>query len=1045
MEMDRRMPLPQAPRGRPMWRTLEELRDNPAARAGLGEEFPADATEAPGDPARRTFMKLMAASMALAGAATLSGCGDFPPEQIVPYAHDEPRVAPGLPLFFATALTRCGRATGVLVESHMGRPTKIEGNPDHPASLGATDAITQADILTLYDPDRSQTVRRGEEVSTWELFTAELNPRLAGLRKRGGRGLRILTSATTSPTLADQLGSLLKKLPAASWHRHEPADDGAAAAGAALAAGRAFDAIYRFDEARVIVSLDADFLTNVPGGIRYIRDFASRRHLRGEAGDRAMNRLYVAEPSPTVTGANADHRLPAARGDIPDLAVALAAELGLAIEGSGGGGVPASAGLTAIQRRWISAAANDLRQQRGASIVLAGPAQPPWVHALALAINAYLENVGKSVVAIEPVEATFGEGPGTLAELSTAMAAGDVDALIIVNSNPAYDAPADLDFAARLAAVPFTVHMGLYNDETAALCTWHLPLAHELESWGDARAYDGTASIIQPLIAPLYEGRTAHDLIGLLADTPAQPPYDAVRTYWRSRAGAAGEQGFDPWWRDALRKGVVPGTASAAVPITLDPVVAAGAALQARRQSAAADAAGPNTLELTFDPHPFVYDGRYANNGWLQELSHPISKLTWDNALYLSPAAAERLRLSNEDLVRITHEPTGRTIEAPVWIQPGQAESSASLALGYGHTRFGRVADGQGVNAYAIRLSSTSWRLPAVRVVKTGRTYPLASTQGSRDMDAGGAGSEIVRTGILDEFLADPGLSERSAGKDIHLSFFPAFKFEGQQWGMAIDLTACIGCGACTAACYAENNIPVVGKDQVRRGRDMQWIRVDRYFQGPADNPAMYHQPVPCMHCENAPCELVCPTGATQHSADGLNEMIYNRCIGTRYCSNNCPYKVRRFNFLRYVDPSVEVAALGRNPDVSVRTRGVMEKCTYCVQRIREGMIEAEKESRPVRDGEVKTACQQVCPAEAIVFGDINDPGSKVAAAKRRPHNYALLGELNTRPRTTYLAAIRNPNPALLETASSSTAGPGSPHEAGISGVERPKGGADVH
>jgi molybdopterin-containing oxidoreductase family iron-sulfur binding subunit len=759
-------------------------------------------------------------------------------------------------------------------------------------------------------------------------------------------------------------------------------NDDAAHAGAQLAFGRPLTTHYRFDRARVIVSLDADFLGSGPAHVRYARDFANGRRVRKDRAE--MNRLYVVEPLPTPTGSIADHRLPLRRSAIELVARALSAAVG-------GGSAPT--GQDSLDK-WVAAAAADLAAHRGASLVVAGRGQPAAVHALAHAMNTALGNDGATVVHTEPAVPPVANGD-SLRQLVDDMNAGAVRLLVILGGNPAYTAPVDLKFAEALGKVPVRVHLGFYDDETSALCQWHVPELHYLEGWSDARAYDGTATIVQPLIAPLYGGWSAHELAALFTNRPARTAYDAVREFWQAQPQASG-QDFEAFWRSALHDGVVPGTALPDVSASADAAPAAG-----ERPPAGG-------LEIMFAADPTVYDGRFANIGWLQELSKPMLKTTWDNAVVIAPSTAQRLGLATQDVVEIAYR--NRTVRGAVLVLPGHAPDSATVHLGYGRTRAGRAAEGTGFNAYALRTSDAPWFGFAAELRKTGDTYLLAGTQGHASME----NRALVRPGTIGDYQHDPEFAHHlSHAPDRSMSLYPSYEYEGYAWGMSIDQTVCTGCASCVVACVAENNIPVIGKSEVIRGREMQWLRVDRYYEGDPDNPAIYNQPVPCMHCENAPCEVVCPVAATTHSPEGLNEMTYNRCVGTRYCSNNCPYKVRRFNFLLYSDFETPTVKLVKNPDVTVRSRGVMEKCTYCVQRINHARQDAKVEGRPIRDGEIRTACQQACPTDAIVFGNINDPASRVARLKAEPANYGLLADLNTRPRTTYLAAIRNPNPAL--------------------------------
>ncbi len=968
--------------GQEYWRSLEELAGTEDFQWFLDNEFPREASAFRSAVDRRQFLQLMGASLALAG---LNACTRQPTEKIVPYVRQPEEIVPGRPLFFATALPLGGVASGVLVESHMGRPTKVEGNPEHPASLGATDAFAQASVLTLYDPDRSQVITNVGEIRPWSAFVAAMRSALEGQREQSGAGLRVLTETITSPTLADQLRQLHTAFPAAQWHQYEPMHDDNAIAGARAAFGEDVDTRYRFDQADVILSLDADFLACGPGHMRYVRDFTAKRRVQGKHTE--MNRLYAVESTPTNTGAMADHRLPLRAGQIEDFARAVAASLGVPVQ--------APAGLE-VHAKWIAALARDLQKHRGASIVIVGSEQPPVVHTLTHAMNAALGNVGHTVAYAEPVAAKPTLQTQSLRDLVGDMQAGKVALLLIVGGNPVFNAPADVPFAAALSKVPLSVHLGLYNDETSQLCHWHIPEAHPLESWSDGRAYDGTITIMQPLIAPLYDGKTTHEMLAVFSDRPERSSHDIVREYWTGRHGAGA---FELFWRKTLHDGFIPDSASPAKQVTLRPV----ASLDSRGIS---DGRG---LEIIFRADPTIFDGRFANNGWLQELPKSLTRLTWDNAALIAPATAERLGLSNEDVVELAYG--GRTVRAPIWILPGHAPDAVTVHLGHGRTHAGKVGTGSGFNAYALRTADAPWFGSGLQLRKTGDRHPLASTQHHHSME----GRPLVRVATLEEYRTHPEFAhemEEQPAPDDTL-YPPEHPYEGNAWGMTIDLSSCVGCNACVVACQAENNIAVVGKTEVARGHEMHWLRVDRYYAGALDNPETYHQPVPCMHCENAPCEIVCPVGATVHSSEGLNDMVYNRCVGTKYCSNNCPYKVRRFNWFLYTDWTTESLKPLRNPDVTVRSRGVMEKCTYCVQRISHARIDAQKESRPIRDGEVVTACQQVCPAEAITFGNINDKNSRVAQLKAEPRNYALLSSLNTRPRTTYLARLRNPNPEI--------------------------------
>jgi len=975
----------------PYWRTLDELADDPAFQERLANEFPSQ-VEAITDPVeRRTFIKLMAASLGLAG---VTACTRQPPEKIVPYVRQPEEIVPGRPLFFATSMPLGGVATGLLVESHEGRPTKIEGNPLHPGSLGASDVFAQAAVLTLYDPDRAQTLTNLGEIRPWSAFLGAMRAAITAQAPLKGAGLRLLTESVSSPTLAAQIRDLLAKFPSAKWHQWDPASRDNARAGSKLAFGEYVETQYRLENADVILALDADFLGGGPGSLKYAREFAKRRD---PAHADRMNRLYAIETMPTSTGARADHRLP-----LKPSAIVAAAR---AIAGATAGATAAASGLDAAAQKFVAAVAKDLAAHRGRSLVVAGDAQPPEVHALAHAMNQALGNAGQTVVYTDPVEAEPTDQLGSLRDLVSDMNAGKVDVLVILGGNPVFTAPPDLAFADALGKVQLRVHLSLYDDETSALCHWQVPEAHFLEAWSDARAFDGTLSIVQPLIAPLYGGKSAHEVVAALGDRPEQSGYEIVRAFHKV------DPKDDSQWRRWLHDGVVPNTAYAPKAVRLQPMTPASGASQA------------SGTEIAFRHDPCVLDGRFANNGWLQELPKPITKLTWDNAVFVSPATLAKLKGADtpafqggehgqiiSDIVEVTVG--GRKIRGAVFPVVGHPDDCATLHLGYGRTRAGRVGNGAGFDANPLRASTAMWAAGGAQIATTGTQYPLACTQYHHLMEGRGQ----IRVATRDEYVKDPkSIVEGDETPPRTITLYPEYKYEGYKWGMAIDVNACVGCNACVVGCQAENNIPVVGKEQVLRGREMHWLRVDTYYRGAADNPETYFQPVPCMQCENAPCEVVCPVGATVHSHEGLNDMVYNRCVGTRYCSNNCPYKVRRFNFLLYQDWDTPSLKLLRNPDVSVRSRGVMEKCTYCVQRINKAKIDTEKQDRRVHDGEIQTACQQACPADAIVFGDLNDPSSRVARLQKEARNYALLGELNTRPRTTYLGALRNPNPELGE------------------------------
>jgi molybdopterin-containing oxidoreductase family iron-sulfur binding subunit len=985
------------PTTRRYWRSLDRLLDSPAFQEAATPELPDGADLPPDAVSRRTMLTIMGASFAFAG---LQGCRR-PVEHIVPYVAAPETVIPGVPKHYATTMPLSTDAYGVVVESHEGRPTKIEGNELHPSSRGAASAWGQASILGLYDPDRSAQVQRraaegGHALAAWTDFETFWQERAGALGD--GSGLAVLSAAYSSPTLARLRAAFAARFPAARWVVYEPAGDANVFAGVELATGGAHRPVYHLDRARVVLALDSDFLHTESESVRNARGFSQGR--RVESTDDAMSRLYAVESTYTLTGAAADHRLRMKSGAVAGFAAALARELGVA--------APASDAPAGFEGRLRTIAA-DLRAAGDAALVIAGRRQPPAVHALALAINQALGALGTTVTLHELDGAGYG-GPDALRALTAAVESEAVDTLVVLGGNPAYDAPGDVGFADALGKVAHAVHLSTHFDETSRLAEWHLPATHYLEAWGDARAADGTLSVVQPLIAPLLGGRSDVEVVNLLATGVHAPGHDLVRATWNDVFGTD-----EKAWRRVLHDGLLAESAAAVTTAVGD---VSGVALPEAGEG----------LEVTFHVDAKVHDGRYANVGWLQELPDPITKITWDNAALVSPATAERLGLAIADPRERPHHARkvaltagGRTLELPVFVLPGQADDSIAVHLGYGRTAAGRVGDGVGVDVNVLRSTSSPWIAAATAGLAAGR-HQLVQTQEHWTM----AGRHLIVEGTLDEYGKNPHFVAHALHQLPDSQLFPYHEYgEGHQWGMTIDLGACIGCNACVVACQSENNVPIVGKEQISRGREMHWLRIDRYFvshgdddgHGVAAEPEMAFQPIPCMHCENAPCEQVCPVAATVHDAEGLNAMVYNRCIGTRYCSNNCPYKVRRFNFFNYTKDTPEILKIAANPDVTVRSRGVMEKCTYCLQRISEAKIAAGREGRPVRDGEIRTACQQTCPTQAIVFGDVNDPESRVSRLKARELDYTLLGELNNRPRTSFLARLRNPNPEWEEQA----------------------------
>ncbi len=976
--------------GRSYWRSLEELAETPEFAAIVEREAPRF-RDVLGSLDRRRFLQLMAASMALGGlTGGLTACGPEPnPRQLLPYVEQPPGIVPGRSRYYATATTLDGYATGVLVASQMGRPIKIEGNPDHPASLGAASAQMQATILGLYDPRRAQSVIGHGQIDSWEGFVTALFDRRERLMAHHGEGLRLLTGTLTSPSLTAQMAALQKQFPAMQWHQWEPLHRDDERTATQQAFGRPLDSVYDLSSADVIFAVESDLISAVPGWLAYARQFAARRRPDQTGGK--MSRVYAIESTPTLIGAKADHRLALRPAEIAAAMRYLAATLGAG---------PQEWSQAQIKEAdWLKAAAQDLKQHHGRALIHAGREQPVEIHLLAHAINAALGGFGATIRLIEPVAATSEPQQQSLQKLVADMMAGRVDTLLMVEANPVYTAPADVDFAAALKKVPLSVDLALYADETALASTWHIPAAHEYEAWSDARAFDGTITIQQPQVRRLYGGHSAQELLAVLQGATMPVDYDLLRVFWQSTAQQQGHGDFEHFWHEAVRIGVVAN--SAAAPVTATPA----ADLAAHLPAATARKPEPKPeLDLLFRPDEATWDGRFADNPWLLEMPRTFTRLTWDNAALIAPATAKRLGLQTEDVVTIAAG--NGELRAPVFVLPGQAPDCITLPLGFGR-RAGGLGVGAGFDAYALRTAQSPWVLAAKSLSKTGDTLRLASVQGHDRV----AGRDLVREGTLADFRENPHFLEH---KESDPSLYPAYKYPENAWAMAIDLNSCIGCQACVVACQAENNVPVVGKDQVLAGREMHWLRIDRYYSGPPDAPQTAFEPVPCMMCEDAPCEVVCPVHATVHDHEGLNLMVYNRCVGTRFCSNNCPYKVRRFNFFAYADDE-DRPAESWNPEVTVRGRGVMEKCTYCIQRVRTTQIDALRENRPISDGEIVTACQQSCPTQAIVFGNRNDPKSAVSRRKASPLDYVLLGELNTRPRTSYSGLIRNRNPLIKD------------------------------
>jgi len=996
--------------GKTYWRSLDELADTPAFREAVQREFPSQAAEWLDAPSRRGFLKVMGASLALAG---LSGCTKQPDEHIYPYVKEPEDLVLGKPVYFATAMPFNTGAVPLLVKSDAYRPIKVDGNPEHPVNRGSSDPLSQGSLLDLYDPDRSQRVLYRGETRQFAAFLAAFRAMLADKKATGGTGLYILSDTVTSPTLAAQWKAAQQTYPNAKWFQWDPINRDSAYAASKTAFGDYYDAQYRLQDADLIVSLDADFLSGIafPGFLRLAADYASRRKLLDSSVP--MNRLYAVESTPTTTGFKADHRLAVKASEVGSFAAALAAAVG-----AGGTGTQPPQGPAG---KFLSVLVADLKANAGKCVVIPGEQQPPQVHLAAFAINQALGNVGKTVVYTEPVNPMPSIQGQDIVNLVNDMKAGKVDWLVILNANPVYTAPVDLHFEQALNNVKTSVHLGSHLNETGIVTEWHINGAHYLESWSDTRAYDGTASVIQPMIEPLYGGKNAHDIIQSMLSDPDTSAYDAVRKNWQ---GSLGTTDAEHAWRKILHDGMVDG--SAFQPKTVS--------AKAPDLSVNTPAQSDGTVEVIFRADPNVYDGRYANVGWLQEIPKPLTSLSWDNAALMSYRTLAKFGFAEQDVIAI--QSNDNTVMAPAFAIPGHPDDAVTVYLGYGRRNGGRVAGGIGFNAYAIRTSNALQFAPGATMKKTGQTYEFAVTKSHytdhRSVEAGGNGKAdhslegdeamtrgIIRYATLDEFKQNPNFAHEESwvpeDPEPDTTLFNNWRYDKNAWGMAIDQNSCVGCNACIVSCYAENNIAVVGKHNTQTGRIMQWIRIDTYYEGDLDAPRAHFQPMPCQQCENAPCEQVCPVGATVHSTEGLNVMVYNRCVGTRYCSNNCPYKVRRFNFLLFSDFETESLKLMRNPDVTVRSRGVMEKCSYCVQRIMAAKIVADKQNRDIRDGEVVTACQQACPTNAIVFGNINDRASKVRKLKSQPRNYGVLADVNTRPRTTYIAEVLNPNPELAE------------------------------
>ena len=1040
------------------WRSLSELAESEEFQKYLDKEFIDVQVGQEGSVSRRRFMQLMGASFTLAGTTGCwwEGNGFWKEEKILPHARRPQGWAPGTTREFSTSFPLNGIAQGLRVTSADGRPVKIEGNPEDSATRGNTTSYAQASVLGLYDPDRSKTPAKAAAGGMQSISLADVEKALAASTAdlAGGLGLAILTENDSSPSVARLKQSLMAKYPQARWVSYSPLHRDNEVKGSVGAFGQAARAHYDLTKADVLVTLDSDLLTKHPNSLQYAADWASNRN--PDSGK--MSRTYAVESRFTATGSTADHRYAVRPSQVKAYLVKLEDEVRRELNETRLSGEFTS-GAIIDDANWVSVIAKDLAANRGKSLVVAGREQSSDVHALVHRLNALLGNVGKTVSYTQEPET--GDSAAALKALTADMAKGSIATLIMLGGNPVYDSPADVDFKGALAKVGFSLHLSAYRDETSRASSWHVPASHYLETWGDARRWDGTITIVQPLIKPLYASWTKSELLSVLvngktgddrlrvaetitlASAPAPAPVAEESTEDAAVVAEATpvEDTRDPElkalklmnsddrrWRKVIHRGFIEGSA---YPLVDTEIQAFAVTNWPKDTMKASDTLQNGEFEVAFFEDGKVHDGRYANNGWLQETPDTLSKLTWDNAALVSPKTAKKLGLVEEDVISI--KVGSETIEAAVSVLPGQPTGTVALAFGYGRSEAGVVGgslsqgiDSPGVSAYGLRTSDEQWHRTGATIAKTGKTYTLASTQEHHAIDKTGMEERerravtFVREMDLETYQKNGSTANQKYDtfpKEKLLSLFDQHKYEGHKWGMTIDLSTCTGCNTCVVACTAENNVPVVGKEQVKKGREMHWLRLDRYFAGDEEAPEMLLQPLGCVQCQNAPCEQVCPVAATVHSEEGLNDMVYNRCIGTRYCANNCPFKVRRFNYHNYhedlKDPKNKVKTMVFNPEVSVRVRGVMEKCTYCVQRIKEAKLVASNEKRTLRDGDITPACAQACPTDAIVFGDLNDKQSRVAKLQTLARSYQMLFELNIRPRTQYLAKIRNPNSEL--------------------------------
>lgn len=1007
------------PKQNTYWKSLRELSRNEEYEKFLHREFPEDASEMTDQVSRRSFLRVMGASIALAGFASCRR----PVQKIMPYTRMPEDKVLGEPMFYATSMPFQDALTGLLVENNEGRPTKLEGNEEHPASSGRTNIYNQAAVLSMYDPDRSRSIRNNGNVADEDEFIAFAAEHFSDR----SRNIAFISEANSSPTYNRLKEQALDQFTNARWVSYEPFGEENALEGTRLAFNQRLRTINHFNQANVVIALDDDFMSPQAdkNSVENAVQITSRRSVQNT--DDSMSRLYCVESTFSITGSYADHRLRLKTSEIEAFTYALASQLSQSI-----GGLDPFAGVqnNFTGHEWVENLASELQNNRGEGILTAGNEHKPAVHAAVAAINLALQNAGNTVTYHDVPFLDSINQREAFQSVVNEIQNGQIDTVVLIGTNPVFNAPADLDFGSAIENADMVIQLSGYVDETSTYANWHINRAHFLETWSDGYSFSGVRSVIQPQVQPLFDGWSESEFLQVINTGEWAEGYDLVRETWNNSISS----GFDYRWREILHDGL---DATENLFPQANISLSNGFTDLITPHLSTEDVSG---IEITIKPDATIYDGRFANNGWLMELPDPMTKITWDNVALMSPATAESLgipverHLRDKDAEVIRIDNGDRAIEIAAWIQPGHADGAITLTTGYGRSGVGRVADGVGVDTYPLRRTDTPYYQQA-DVSTTGRSYEIACVQDHHNME----GRDIIREASMNEYRETPnfanyenihgyeipGLEEgHEKGDDHPITLFNAREYPDYepQWGMAIDLNACFGCGVCTIACQAENNIPVVGKREVGNRRIMHWIRTDRYYEGDTDDPKALHQPVPCMHCELAPCEQVCPVAATTHSDDGMNQMTYNRCIGTRYCSNNCPYKVRRFNFFNYSkeylttgdDP--EIIQMAMNPEVTVRFRGVMEKCTYCVQRVNRAKIEAKKETGSPKpsDGAVKTACQQACPANAITFGDLTDPASNVSQAKQNDRNYVMLEEINVRPRTSYLAKLRNPNPDMV-------------------------------